>query len=88
MNTLTPLLKRMEAAGHIQRTRDPLDERQVRIGLTASGERLKTQAQGIPACVLEATGMKVEDLIRLRSELASLRNALESYDPARGASRR
>lgn len=82
-NTLTPLLKRMEAAGHIRRTRDARDERQVRIRLTAEGERLRTEASGIPGCVLEATGMSVEDLIRLRTQLGALRDALESYDASR-----
>src|SRR5436190_2142305 len=39
--TLTPLLKRMEAAGLVARTRDAQDERRVHISLTASGRRLK-----------------------------------------------
>jgi DNA-binding MarR family transcriptional regulator len=39
-NTLTPLLKNLEAAGYISRQRDPADERQVRVSLTASGRKL------------------------------------------------
>src|SRR3954452_21193280 len=42
-STLTPLLKRLEAAGYLTRTRDPEDERQVRVRLTAAGRALKNR---------------------------------------------
>src|SRR6202046_3182591 len=42
--TLTPLLQRLEQAGHIKRTRSTEDERQVLIGLTAQGQTLKDKA--------------------------------------------
>ncbi|MFN3628424.1 MAG: MarR family winged helix-turn-helix transcriptional regulator, partial [Parvibaculum sp.] len=44
--TLTPLLKRLEGAGLVTRTRDQRDERQVRIGLTATGRALRERARG------------------------------------------
>ena len=44
-NTLTPLLKRMEAAGLVSRSRDPADERQVRLRLTAEGKGLVEKAR-------------------------------------------
>ena len=46
--TLSPLLKRLEAAGLVTRTRDPEDERQLRIGLTAKGRALREQALNVP----------------------------------------
>src|SRR5665647_76946 len=52
--TLTPLLKRLEAAGLIARTRDVEDERRVHITLTAAGRKLKARAAKIPACIVEA----------------------------------
>ncbi|WP_139991190.1 MarR family winged helix-turn-helix transcriptional regulator [Paenibacillus paridis] len=55
--TLTPLLKKLEAAGHITRTRDRNDERSVLVELTEQGKALKEQALGFPeqlACMLDA----------------------------------
>jgi MarR family transcriptional regulator, organic hydroperoxide resistance regulator len=78
-NTLTPLLKRLETMQHIKRTRDPADERQVRIGLTARGRALRKKALDIPGCILEASGLRGEDLQRLYGEITALRHTLENY---------
>jgi len=80
-STLTPLLKRLEARQHLKRTRDPLDERQVRIRLTDKGRRLRAKALGIPSCILEASGLSVEELQRLLGKILELRRSLERYDP-------
>lgn len=56
--TLTPLLKKLETAGWIVRTRDKQDERSVVITLTESGTALREKAVAIPyklACQLKAT---------------------------------
>src|SRR3954449_7045436 len=45
-NTLTPILKKLEAMGYVRRRRDPADERQVRVGLTEAGHRLRQSALG------------------------------------------
>ena len=45
-STLTPLLKRLEALGHIRRTRDPNDERQVRVRLTDKGRAIRRKGEG------------------------------------------
>lgn len=79
--TLTPLLKRMEAAGWILRTRNPNDERQVVIALTETGRDLKNQAKDIPetiACLATPQGSSVDAaaVSAFRSELASLRDRL------------
>ncbi len=77
-NTLTPLLKRMEERGLVTRARDGRDERQVRITLTDAGEALKQRAAHIPACVLEKSGLAVDDLTRLRDQITTLRDHLRN----------
>ncbi len=81
--TLTPLLKRLEAAGLLARTRDPHDERQVRIVLSPAGQALKKAAQAIPEQVLCASGQQMSELGRLRKELTTVRDDLfKSQDAA------
>ena len=74
--TLTPLLKRLEAQGLVDRSRDPQDERRVVIRLTAKARALKEQAAGIPACILGATGCDVQDVVRLVGEIRAMRARL------------
>lgn len=74
--TLTPLLKRLEAAGLIVRARDKEDERQVRIRLTKAGAALKDKARAISDTVLCATGRTAGDLRRLKDDLMELRDRL------------
>ncbi len=75
-STLTPLLKRLEAAGYIRRERSREDERQVLIRLTAEGAKLKEKARLVPACILDATGGTADDMRRLKEEIIALRDAL------------
>jgi DNA-binding MarR family transcriptional regulator len=75
-STLTPVLKRLEALGHIVRTRDKTDERQVRVQLTATGRGLQDKAKTIPPCILEASGLEMGELARLKKEIATLRSTL------------
>ncbi|MEC0123894.1 MarR family winged helix-turn-helix transcriptional regulator [Paenibacillus pabuli] len=49
--TLTPLLKRLQSAGHIHRERSAQDERKVLITLTESGRELRNKALSIPAAI-------------------------------------
>ncbi len=72
--TLTPLLKRLEAAGLVERRRAADDERRVHIHLTTAGSRLRQRARAIPACVLDASGCSLDDLARLTGELQALRD--------------
>lgn len=84
-STLTPLLKRLEAAGYLTRSRDPSDERQVRIRLTNAGKALQRKARDIPRCILEATGLSIADLRRLQRDVSNLRqNLLKSALPRPG----
>ena len=77
-NTLTPLLKRLEAAGYISRTRDKADERQVRVSLTERGVELLKQASCVPEQVLAATGLSIDQLTTLRASIAGLRDNLRA----------
>jgi len=74
--TLTPLLKRLEAAGLIKRTRNKDDERQVLIALTAQGEALREQAKMLPEAILAASACSIGELSALKNELTALRDRL------------
>lgn len=76
-NTLTPLLKRMEVAGWIRRSRDTKDERQVRLSLTADGRALADRTSDLPRAFAEKTGVPMSDLADLRDILAALRDRLK-----------
>ncbi len=76
-STLTPLIKRLEAAGLVGRTRDPHDERQVRVTLTEPGRALEARAASIPGYILAATGRTPAQLMRLKAEIDALREGLE-----------
>lgn len=77
-NTLTPMLKRMEALGYINRRRDTTDERQVRIELTTSGRQLQDRASAIVRAVRAATGTQDDTVERLTRQVNELRAKLES----------
>lgn len=74
--TLTPLLKRLQAAGLVARQRDPQDERRVRITLTPQGLALRQRAEDIPRCVLERSQCDVSELQALTRQLTTLRDRL------------
>ncbi|WP_394782078.1 MarR family winged helix-turn-helix transcriptional regulator [Undibacterium sp.] len=80
--TLTPLLKRLEAAGILLRTRDEQDERQVRITLTPAGRQLKKAAKEIPLQIMCASGQTKEVLINLREQLSQIRDDLAENNEA------
>jgi MarR family transcriptional regulator, organic hydroperoxide resistance regulator len=76
--TLTPLLKRLEAAGLVKRTRSTEDERQVLVALTPQGQALKEKARGVPQSILEASECSVAELVALKSEIVTLRDRLNA----------
>src|SRR6201993_3585419 len=73
--TLSPLLKRLEAAGLVTRTRDPDDERQLRIDLTPKGRALREQALNVPPAVVAKLGMSLGDLMEVHRGLPDLNEA-------------
>ncbi len=77
--TLTPLLKRMEAMALILRQRDPEDERQVRVFLTAKAKDLREQALAIPQTLACASACDLQQLLSLRQQLLDLRQQLHQF---------
>ena len=73
--TLSPLLKRLEANGLIERRRRGDDERNVDIVLTDTGRDLREQALAIPPAVVDALGVDWDDLIELHSVLTKVNAA-------------
>lgn len=67
--TLSPLVKRLEADGLLTRTRDPGDERVLRVALTARGRALRRRAEAVPPAVVDQLGMSLAELERLRAGL-------------------
>ena len=76
--TLTPLLKRLEAAALVKRTRSTEDERQVIVALTAQGEALKEKARSLPLSILAASDCSVAELSALKKEVEQLRDKLNA----------
>ena len=74
--TLTPLLKRLEAAGLIARIRALDDERRVHVTLTAAGRKLKARAARIPACVADAVQCPLPEIVSLTRQVQALRQRL------------
>ena len=81
-NTLTPLLKRMEAAGLITRARNTDDERVVQISLTKAGAKLCKDIGCVPPQVLEATHMGLRDVAALTGNLNALTKNLRKHTQA------
>ena len=79
--TLTPLLKRLEAADLVQRLRDAADERRVLLQLTPAGRALKTRAAAVPRALAEASGCSLGELADLTSRLQALRQRLTDSTP-------
>jgi DNA-binding MarR family transcriptional regulator len=71
--TLTPLLKRMEAAGLVARERATSDERRVIVTLTTAGRALRRKAESVPMQVACATGCKLDEISQLNAQLQALR---------------
>lgn len=76
--TLTPLLKRLEAAGHVRRVRNAADERVVNISLTEAGRALQDKARAVMADMGHAIGLCDEDREGLRLQMIELRDRLNS----------
>lgn len=70
-NTLTPILKKLEAMGYLQRQRDPEDERQVRINLTQAGHDLRKDQPQLGA---DTTGLTQDEFTQLQKAIVRLRS--------------
>lgn len=74
--TLTPLLKRMEAADLLTRARAASDERQVIITLTPHGDALRHEAAKLPPSILQATKCTLDEVVGMKQQLDLLRSSL------------
>lgn len=77
--TLTPLPKRMEAAGLVERTRSAQDERRVLVAPTPAARKLKSRTGKVPGCLLQATGCTVSELVALTRQLRAVRDRLTAW---------
>jgi DNA-binding MarR family transcriptional regulator len=75
--TLTPLLKRLENAGHLSRRRDPDDERRVLLDLTDQGWALRDRVADVPRALLRSMDLSADDVAELRRLLDQLLGQLE-----------
>ena len=75
-STLTPLLKKLEAMGHLTRQRDAEDERQVRIGITPQGRSVREAALAFRGEQVDAMGLDAAQFAGLREQLVKLRTNL------------
>ncbi len=81
-NTLTPILKKLEAMGYVRRQRSKADERVLVVSLTDKGRRLREQARG--KNLVAATGLGAQEFKALQKSVSRLRDAL--IESTRGAS--
>jgi len=81
-STITPLAKRLEAAGLVTRIRNPADERQMQVRLTERGRACWVETGCLAAMVVDRSGMTAERLAALNAEVTALRRALQDGPPA------
>lgn len=74
-NTLTPILKKLEQLGLVDRRRDPADERQVRVNVTPAGRKLQQQVEKSAARLIDATGLG-ENFAEVQQTISRLRDNL------------
>lgn len=79
--TLSPLLKRMEGAGLVDRSRDPADERRVVVALTAAGRDRLAAVADVPRTIAARSGLGLAQLAELRGTLERLTATLETGGP-------
>jgi MarR family transcriptional regulator, organic hydroperoxide resistance regulator len=70
--TLSPLLKRLESAGLVERRRDPADERSLLVRLTDRGRDLRAQAADVPRTIIAQLGMSIPELESLQDILSQV----------------
>lgn len=79
--TLSPLLKRLESTGFLQRQRRASDEREVEIQLTEAGRALRQQASNVPASIFQAIGLSAAEYLQLKHLLRQVMASVEANYP-------
>ena len=77
-STITPLMKRLEQAGHVVRQRNPSDERQVRVRLTDQGRAVRAQTRTLADALYDKSGMTVDEVADLNARVKALRDAFRA----------
>ncbi len=76
-STITPLVKRLERSGFVERARDQHDERRVDVRLTEKGHKLRFQCGCLADEVVARSGMTLAELKTLNQDVQRLRDALQ-----------
>ena len=79
--TVTPVLKRLEASGLVERRRDPSDERRVIVSLTEQGDALQDDVADVPTSLFESVGMTIDDGVELRRLLDLFLASIDDDEP-------
>ncbi len=77
-STITPLVKRLEEAGHLVRKRNPLDEREVKVSLTDQGRAIRAETKTLADALYKKSGMDVDVLVDLNTRIKQLRDAFRA----------
>ncbi len=77
-STITPLVKRLERAGHVVRRRNPSDERQVKVALTDQGRAVRAETRDLADALFAKSGMTVDALVDLNTRIKALRDAFRA----------
>ena len=77
-STITPLVKRLEQAGHVVRRRNPSDERQVKVLLTDQGRAVRARTKTLADALYGKSGMTVDALADLNTKIKALRDAFRA----------
>ena len=77
-STITPLMKRLEQAGHVVRQRNPADERQVKVVLTDQGRAVRAETRTLAEALYRQSGMTVAEVADLNVRVKKLREAFRA----------
>lgn len=77
-STITPLVKRLEQAGHVVRQRNPSDERQVKVTLTDQGRAVRGETRALADALYSKSGMTVAEVADLNTRVKALRDAFRA----------
>jgi len=75
-STITPLVKRLEGAGFLNRRRNTKDERQVLVSLTDKGRKMQSKTACLTQTLLERSGLTVDQIVKLNRQVRGMRDAL------------
>ncbi|CAN5300706.1 MarR family transcriptional regulator [soil metagenome] len=81
-SNVTPLVKRMEAAGLLSRQRNPADERQVFVTLTALGREMQARSACLGQTLFAAANLSVDKLVQLNKDVQAFRDAVTGFATA------